>query len=339
MKKNFMKFAAGQLALTIGRLVLTIVFCCIMIPTVAIAQDNVNEFLKKAEQAAKKADKNPTDGRLQLEAARTFIRNELGDKIDIDRALTYANRALKIAESQAVMQDTLMGHSYLFLGGLLFGKKDFKKSFECYENGLEALGKELGRYDCYTIFQKLYIGHFIMTNIHVRHGSLIIQQAFLDSEDMPEEKRIKNILELNSLYELAVENLMADMSNMMQRGLPLITYENKKYLILETDSWDMTKPIIGWLTPRIQDMLQGHHEVDKNHIILCDFNDTSAPLRYLEFEGDKGPSITIQFSLNMADHHYLNIPEESSRLLFFNEDVFKQILGRYNAFKNSAEKK
>ena len=236
-------------------------------------------------------------------------------------------------------KDTLKGHSYLLLGGIFFDKRDFNKSFECYENGLEALGKELGRYDCYTIYQKLYFGHFIMISLDIRRGSLIIQQAFLDSEMIPEEKRIQNILELNSLYEFAVENLIADMSNKMQRCLPLITFENKKYLILETDSWNMTKPIIGWLAPGLQDMLQGKRKTDKNHLILCDINDTSTPLRPIEFEGDKGPRFTIHFSLNQADHRYLNIPEENTRLLFFNEDVFKQILDKYNAFKSSAEKK
>ena len=332
MKKNFMKFAAG-------RLVFAIVLICTMVPTVAIAQGNVDELLKQAEQAAKKADKKPADGKLQLAAARSFVRIELGEKKDIDRALVYANRALKIAESQTVMQDTLKGFSYLLLGGLFFEKRDFNKSFECYENGLEALGKELGRYDCFTIYEKLYFGQFIMLNVDIRRGSLIIQQAFLDSEMIPEEKRIKNILELNSLYEFAVENLMADMSNKMQRCLPLITYENKKYLVLETDAWDMTQSIIGWLEPGILDMLQGHRKNDKSHLILCDINDTSAPLRNLEFEGDKGPVFTLQFSLNPADHSLLNIPEETTRLLFFNEDIFKQILDRYNAFKESQDKK
>ena len=45
MKKNFMKFAAG-------RLVFAIVLICTMVPTVAIAQGNVDELLKQAEQAA-----------------------------------------------------------------------------------------------------------------------------------------------------------------------------------------------------------------------------------------------------------------------------------------------
>ena len=175
MKKNFMKFAAG-------RLVFAIVLICTMVPTVAIAQGNVDELLKQAEQAAKKADKKPADGKLQLAAARSFVRIELGEKKDIDRALVYANRALKIAESQTVMQDTLKGFSYLLLGGLFFEKRDFNKSFECYENGLEALGKELGRYDCFTIYEKLYFGQFIMLNVDIRRGSLIIQQAFLEAD-------------------------------------------------------------------------------------------------------------------------------------------------------------
>lgn len=319
-------------------MVLAATLCCIMTSTVAIAQNNVDEVLKQVEQEVKLADKKLTDGKLQLQAARALVRDDLGERRDPDRALIYANRALKIAEAQTVLKDTLKGHTYLLLGGIYFGKKDPNKAFDCYEKGLEAIGQELGRYDRWTIYNKICIGNFIMTSLDIRRGSLIVQQAFLDSEMTPEDQRIQNISELSLLYETSVEHLMADIANRMQRGLPLLFYEGKRYLILETDAWNMEQPIVGWLMPGIMNMLQGKNEEKKGKMILCDFDDVNAPLRLIELAGNDRPQVFMGFTINPTDHRYLNIPENNSRLLFFPESTINQILEKYHAFKAEAEK-
>ena len=71
---------------------LAAVLCC-MVTTVVSAQNTPEQALKQAEQKAKLADKNLKNGKMQLEAAYAFINDELGEKKDLDRALTYANRA------------------------------------------------------------------------------------------------------------------------------------------------------------------------------------------------------------------------------------------------------
>lgn len=89
MKKYFMTIAAG-------RLVLTVFFCCAMV-TVVNAQNTQKQALKHLEKTAALADKNPTNGKMQYEAAMACIADVLGEKMNLDRALSYANRALKIA--------------------------------------------------------------------------------------------------------------------------------------------------------------------------------------------------------------------------------------------------
>ena len=75
--------------------------------TTVHAQDKVEQALKLAEQKAKFADENMENGKVQYEAAVSFISDDLGEKKDLDRALTYANRALKIAQEHPAPQDTI----------------------------------------------------------------------------------------------------------------------------------------------------------------------------------------------------------------------------------------
>ena len=79
---------------------------------------NVEKLQKEIEQKVKQADKNPKNGKMQYQAAMALINNELEEKKDFDRALTYANRALKIAREHPAPQDTLLGLSCMSLGFL-----------------------------------------------------------------------------------------------------------------------------------------------------------------------------------------------------------------------------
>lgn len=316
-------------------LTLAAVLCCTMASTVANAQENVEEIMKKVEEKVKLADKKPGDGKLQLQAGQALIWGDLGEKRDYDRALTYANRAAQIAEAQKVLKDTLKGDAYLLLSGIYLDKRDVSKAFEYCEKGLDAFTQELGRYDPLTISKKLAVGYAVMTSMDIRRGSLMIQQAFLDSELAPEDKRIQNIEELSSLYELAVEYQMAQMAKIMQYGLPLIVFEGRRYLMLDTGDWNMEKPIVGWLMPGIFDLLTGKspEERERKSLIICDFDDANAPLRFIEADATSKPEFKIQFMINPSDPRHLNVPNENARLWFFPEDIFNTILERYHAFK------
>jgi hypothetical protein len=55
---------------------------------------NVESLLKKADDAAKLADKYPKDGLKQIYAAEALTNIALNEKRDFDRAQTYTSRAL-----------------------------------------------------------------------------------------------------------------------------------------------------------------------------------------------------------------------------------------------------
>lgn len=317
---------------------LAAVLCCAMTSTMAIAQDNMDEVVKEVEQRVKMADKNPSDGKLQLQAGRALLSYKLGDKIDFERSMTYANRAQKIAESQTVLKDTLKGGVYLLLSDLYLRKQDGRKAFDYAEMGLEALSQELGRYDRWTIFQKLYVGYFTMMYLDTRRGSLMIQQAFLDSELAPAEKRIQNITELSALYEMALEYSMADIAIKMNHGLPVIVFEGKRYLMLETSEWNMEKPLVGWLMPNLMQMIKGEEDESETGLILCEFDDVDAPLRYIKPEDENRPEFKVTVAINPTDHSLLNIPKENTILWFLDEPSYNKVLEKYHAFKASKGK-
>lgn len=303
------------------------------------AQNDTEEMqkvaIKATEELAKEADKNPKNGKKQLVAAEALLWDVLGDKLDFDRALTYANRALKIAESQQQLQDTLMGRTCSALGYIYLKKQNFENAIDYYEKGLTAFEQELGRYDPVTIYQKLQIGYMIMITFDARRGSLFVQQAFLDSERAPIEKRLKNLENLSALYELAIDFLTADITLRMQRGLPLITLEGKKYFILETPEWNIEQPIVGWLVPKIlQPSLQNREEPDGN-IILLDDQDPNADLRVIKPDDPERPNFEVSFSLDTTDHQTIIMDDSNARLLFFQEPLFNHILDKYRAFKSA----
>ena len=314
-----------------------VLYCCLA-PALAMAQSNVEEVIKQVEQKVKLADKNPTNGKMQLEAGQALIWNNLGDKRDPERSMTYANRALKIAEEQIVLQDTLKGETYLLLAELNMMKGDTNKAFEYTEKGLEAFSQELGRYDRWTIYKKILVGYLTMMYLDIRRGSLMIQQAFLDSEMIPQEQRIQNLKELTVLYELALEYSMADLANKMKHGVPFVVYDGKRYLMLDTGEWNMEKPIVGWTFSSLMNDLQGGNEEDHKDVILCDFDDVNAPLRLVKANDENRPEFKVSFSLNPSDTSHLNIPEDNSRLWFLNEAGYNKVLEKYHAFKKEMKK-
>ena len=96
---------------------------------------NVEELLKAIEQKVKQADKHPKDGKMQLTAAYAILSDSLSGNRDMDRALTYANRAMKIALEHPARQDTLLGLSYEALGMIYLGKQDMATAIDFYDDG------------------------------------------------------------------------------------------------------------------------------------------------------------------------------------------------------------
>ena len=172
--------------------ILTIVALMCAVTFQMNAQMTVEQALKSAEQKAKQADKNPKNGKKQYEAAMMFINDELGEKKDYDRALTYANRALKIAREHPAPQDTLQGLTYMALGMIYLGKGEYENANDFFEMSVDAFEVELGRDDPVTNGTKLVNGFSLMFRKPIRAFGKI-QEAMFDNSIAPNIKRINNM--------------------------------------------------------------------------------------------------------------------------------------------------
>lgn len=296
--------------------------------------DDVNKLLKIAEDKVKAADQNQTDAVKQLEAAQALVPEELGDKADYDRSITYAEKAVKIIEAQPVLKDTLLAKSYQMLGTLNLRKMDTEKAADYYEKAIEAYERELGRLNPVTIGMKFMLGENIAEFYSwkdSRRGFLHVLEAFYDNDRMPEDKRIQNMGRANVVLEASLERLIASFTNIMKNCLPHVMYDSDAYFIVQTHDWNIEKPIVGWLAAnmlRSEEERKAHGGED---IILMHGN--SGEFRRLTKE--EGQKMLFQYSFRYFPSKPLELQVEdtSAGLLFFPPEVFDDFVKRYKEFK------
>lgn len=308
--------------------------CCSL--NLALAQDPVEQAWERAQQKTKLADKHPSNGSMQYQAAFSLIVDELADRQDPERALVYANRALKIAEKQRVPKDTLLGHTCSTLGLIYLKLGRPQEAFDAYEKSVAAMERELGRFNAATVYNKLVTGYSMMMLLDISYGSLLVQEAFLDNERIPVDERIQNLSEMSALYEMAIDIQVAKMTQVWQYALPMVVLEGRRYLIVETPDWSMEQPMVGWLVPDFLCTMQGQEKKEGN-VILVDQEDRTAPLRVITPDDEIRPEYKFNFVLDSEDSRYLKFPADNGGLWYLPKGSYNLVLARYRAFKANNE--
>jgi tetratricopeptide (TPR) repeat protein len=314
-----------------GKRILTIVALMCAVTFQMDAQDNVEQALKQAEQKVKLADKNPKNGKMQYEAAMAFINNELGEQKDFDRALTYANRALKIAREHPAPQDTLQGLTCMGLGMIYMGKGEYENATDFMEMAMDAFEVELGRNDPVTNGTKLAYGVMMMGPQPVR-GFTKIQEAMFDNSFAPKDKRIENMEEANIVLETALELLIADQTKRFRYALPFITIDGKRYFIVQTADWNMERPLVGW---QVQSLLRSdeEHETFKgDETIICDDN---LQFTVLSDEEKEKRQMTFNFRHRILNPRHLESDEGDARIWFLTPAAYNNLLAKYRDYKKN----
>lgn len=296
----------------------------------AKAQTSVEQALQEAEKKAALADQNPTDGKLQYQAAFQFISDVLGDKRDPDRALTYANRALKIAQAQTELKDTLKGLTYYTLAYIYIQKKEYQNASDFAEMAIDAFQQELGRNDVLTIGTKLIFGNFMIYGGQPFRFFPKVLESFIDNQMAPKDKRIENMDEANIMQEFAIERLIAEYTYYFRHVVPIITYEGKPYLIVQTPDWNMERPIVGWRVASIMRTEEEQATYQGDDIILFGNNE----FKVIPFAEREKVNLTFQFVQYISDPRHLLTHEGEARLWFLNPESHQEILTKYREFKN-----
>ena len=309
---------------------LTLVALMCAVAFQAKAQTSVEQALQEAEKKAALADQNPTDGKLQYQAAFQFISDVLGDKRDPDRALTYANRALKIAQAQTELKDTLKGLTYYTLATIYTQKQEYQNAFDFMEMAIDAFQQELGRNDAITIGTKLLYGNYMVIGGQPFRGFPKVLEAFVDNSMAPKDKRIENIDEANIMQEIAIESLIAEYTYLFRNAVPIITYEGKPYLIVQTPDWNMERPIVGWRVANLMRTEEERATYQGDDIILFGDNE----FKVIPFAERAKVQLNFQFAQLLRDPRHLLTHEGEARPGFLTPESHQEILTKYREFKN-----
>ena len=308
---------------------LAAVLCCAMTTTVD-AQDKIEQALKQAEQKAKLADENVENGKMQYEAAVSFISDDLGEKKDLDRALTYANRAFKISQERPAPQDTLKGLTCYALGMIYMWKQSWENCFDYLEMAMDAFQEELGRYDPVTNGTKLVYGYF-MAGAQPLRAFPMIQEAFTDNSMTPQDKRIENMDMAFIAQSMALEMLIAEYTKRMSRAVPMIIRDGKSYLVVQTKDWNMERPLVGWMAPAML-RTEAENKVFKgDDLIICDEN---FKLIVVPEEEKDQYMINFNYIHQIRNPRQIQIKDGSSAIWFLNDQSYNDILNKYRELKS-----
>ena len=291
---------------------------------------NVEKLQKEIEQKVKQADKNPKNGKMQYQAAMALINNELEEKKDFDRALTYANRALKIAREHPAPQDTLLGLSCMSLGMIYLGKQNFANANDYFEMAMDAFEVELGRDDPVTNGTKLVYGG-MMLGPQAARGFTKVQEAMFDNSIAPKDKRINNMDEANILLEMALEMLIAQQTDYFRYALPMITMDGKKYLIVQTADWNMERPLVGWQQQNLKRTKEERESFEGDDVLICD---ESQQFMVLSEEEKEKRNMTFNFYHKVMNPRHLETNEGDTRIWFLTPATYNNLLTKYREYKS-----
>ena len=293
---------------------------------------NVESLLKKADEAAKLADKYPKDGLKQIYAAEALTNIALNEKRDFDRAQTYTSRALDIAKKQKVLKDTLLAKTYFQMANTNMVLASYAIACDYYEMAIDAAEKELGRYSPYTIFTRMMAGRAIMmVDPDLRHGFIHLTQAFYDNESAPGGKPITNMDQLNCYYSLAMEQMIAAFTNSQRFGVPAVLKDQKPYLMMQSRDWHVGQPLINWMAPN---MLRSQQEREahagEDIIILEDDN-------FRALTKEEGKNVTFDIPACYLKGNELSIGP-GSFIWYLNPEGYNKMVQDYEAFKKNGKK-
>jgi hypothetical protein len=155
-------------------------------------------------------------------------------------------------------------------------------------------------------------------------------EAISDNSRAPKEQRIQNMDETNIVLEMALEMFLTEQTEHFRHALPVIYIDGKRYLILQTEFWNMERPLVGWLAQsELPADAKDDAAKDSDTILLGD--DGTFMVRP---ETDKDEQqLMVNFQYFMQKRHFLEVNEGEARIRFFDENEYNQILSKFREYK------
>ncbi len=212
---------------------------------------------------------------------------------------------------------------------IYMGKQSWGNAIDFMEMTVAAFQEELGRFDPVTNGTKLLYGNLMMGANPFR-GFPLIQDAFLDNELAPQNKRIDNISQVGITQELALEMLIAAHTRQYYHGVPRIYMDCQPYYIVQTSDWNIERPLVGWMVPNLLRSEAENDAYEGDPSIVCDEN---FQFKVLSKEERKKYSMNFTFKHFLKNPRHLEVEDCSAGIIFPAPDNFDKLLAKYREFK------
>ena len=207
------------------------------------AQTGENEnAVVKMTRLTKTADENPADWKAQWEAGRFLLGKEM--KNNLSQAEKYYERLFPLATAfKKEIPDSVISEAGSMLVAAAGDKKDFDKALFYVDEMLRApkVGVEIG--DGYLNMMDFWgIVYSMIKEDMVR--SLAYMMDFRERLAKGNNPGIENT-DMTTI--LLFEKLIEKYNDMFGDKLVEMTFDNKKYIVISMDDWNIEKPLMGWM--------------------------------------------------------------------------------------------
>ncbi len=236
MKKNLLTLAAG-------RIVLTFFFCCAMTTVVNAQTAETEGKMEKYLRLSKEADENPNNWQTQLEVGHMLLDKESG-VYNQSRAVRYYERIYQQAAGfNKEVPDSVFFESIVALMTIAGDKKDVNKVL-FYTDELiraEKIGVNIDKdyvitYGVMGVLFNLMNGDAAKALCHM-----------LDTRKLAIADKKAGIDYTDPTTVILYENLLSEYKKTYGDKLTEVTLYGKKYVIIAKGSWNVEKPLMGWL--------------------------------------------------------------------------------------------
>ena len=290
------------------------VFACFAAMNVNAQTAETESKNEKMLRLTKAADENPADWKAQWEAGRFLLGKE--KKNNLSQAEKYYERLFPLATAfKKEIPDSVIREAGSMLVAAAGDKKDFDKALFYADEMLRApkVGVEIG--DGYLNMMDFWgIVYSMIKEDMVR--SLAYMMDFRERLAKGNNPGIENT-DMTTI--LLFEKLIEKYNDMFGDKLVEMTFDNKKYIVISKDDWNIEKPLMGWMKET---------EGDQESLFYCCDDGTVTDDLHAEWN----------FSFNYDKDGFKQEDATNTRLITVTPERRQQLVDAYRKYMKKSKK-
>lgn len=225
------------------KIIVMAVFACFAAMNVNAQTEVTESKNEKMLRLTKAADENPADWKAQFEAGRFLLDKENG-VYNMSQAAKYYERLFPLTtDFMKEIPDSVICEAGSMLITAAADKKDFDKALFYIDEMLRApkVGVEI-KDEYLNVIDAWGIMYSMAKEDMVRSLAYM-----MDFRERLAKGNIPGIEYTDMTTILLFEQLMEKYRDMYGDKLVEVTLDNKKYILISKDDWNIEKPLMGWM--------------------------------------------------------------------------------------------